>query len=81
MSKTHESCNQLNKNILVITKYIRLYSVIFNIRMDHDRLQLFISFQQAGYEVISGEHTYSQSCTSLWISRNNENNSILIPIL
>ena len=29
-----------------------------NIRMDHDRLQLFISFQHAGYEVIAGEHNF-----------------------
>ena len=40
MSKTHESNNQLNKNILVITKNI--YSVIYE-HLDHDRLQLFIS--------------------------------------
>ena len=26
-----------------------------NIRMDHDRLQLFISFQHAGYEVVASE--------------------------
>ena len=27
-----------------------------NIRLDHDRLQLFICFQHAGYEVVESEH-------------------------
>ena len=55
MSKTHESYNQLNKNILVITKNI--YSVIYEtLEWDRDRLQPFISFQHAGYEVVASEH-------------------------
>ena len=32
-----------------------MYSVILNIGMDYDRLQLFISFQHAGYEIVASE--------------------------
>ena len=35
--------------------------VYMNIRLDHDRLQLFIRFQHAGYEVIASEHIASHA--------------------
>ena len=46
-----------------------------NIRMDHDRLQLFISFQHAGYEVVASEHIVMHILGDLVAERNSTRKS------